>query len=91
MPIDSDDPIRTTDPDNLAPGLEGVPRTDIDRVEQLVPSFVEAALRSPLVLTRHGREAFVLMPLDAYRRVWTAVPRPPLIEGQAVVTKGKGG
>lgn len=77
-----DEPITTAGPDNPAPGLEGVPRTDIDRVEQMVPSFVEAALRSPLVLTRHGREAFVLMPLDVYRRFWSSVPRPPLIEGE---------
>lgn len=80
-PPTGDEPILTAGPDNPAPGLEGVPRTDIDRVEQLAPSFVEAALRSPLVLTRHGREAFVLMPLDVYRRFWSSVPRPPLIEG----------
>jgi hypothetical protein len=77
-----DDPILTAPPAEPAPGLEGLPRTDIDRVEQAIPSFVEAALRSPLVLTRHGREAFVLMPLDAYRRLWAAAPRPPLIEGE---------
>jgi hypothetical protein len=77
-----DEAITTAGPANPAPGLEGLPRTDIDRVEHLVPSFVEAALRSPLVLTRHGREAFVLMPLDVYRRFWSSVPRPPLIEGQ---------
>jgi hypothetical protein len=76
-----EEPITTEGPENPAPGLEGLPRTDIDRVEALVPSFVEAAIRSPLVLTRHGREAFVLMPLDVYRRLWDAAPRPPVIEG----------
>lgn len=77
-----DDPIETAGPEEPAPGLEGLPRTDIDRVEQAIPSFVEAALRSPLVLTRHGREAFVLLPLDVYRRLWAAAPRPPVIEGE---------
>jgi hypothetical protein len=79
-----DEPILTEGPANPAPGLEGLPRTDIDRVEQVVPGLVEAALRSPLVLTRHGREAFVLLPLDVYRRLWAAAPRPPLIEGDKV-------
>ena len=77
-----DEAITTAGPAIPAPGLEGLPRTDIDRVELAVPTFVEAALRSPLVLTRHGREAFVLLPLDAYRRLWAAAPRPPLIEGE---------
>ena len=81
-PGTGDEPIMTAGPDNPAPGLEGVPRTDIDRVELVAPSFVEAALRSPLVLTRHGREAFVLLPLDVYRRIWGSVPRPPVIEGE---------
>lgn len=77
-----DDPITTAGPENPAPGLEGLPRTDIDRVELMAPGFVEAALRSPLVLTRHGREAFVLLPLDVYRRIWGSAPRPPVIDGE---------
>lgn len=78
-----DEAIATAAPADPAPGLEGMPRTDIDRVENVIPSFVEAALRSPLVLTRHGREAFVLLPLDVYRRLWAAAPRPPLIDGES--------
>ncbi len=57
-----------------------MPRADIGPVETAVPRLLDAAARGPLVLTRHGREAFVLLPMDAYRRLWDAAPRPPVID-----------
>ncbi|MDB5371759.1 MAG: Antitoxin [Belnapia sp.] len=77
---DADEPIRTVFPGDPAPGLEGLPRVDLAEVEALVPTLVDQAIRGPLVLTRHGQEAFVLLPLDAYRRLWATAPRPPVID-----------
>jgi hypothetical protein len=77
----NDDPIRSSHGGDPAPGLEGVPRSDMSALETAVPKLVDAALRGPVVLTRHGREAFVLMPLDVWRRAWDASPRPPVLLG----------
>ena len=77
---DPDDPIQTRFPGNLAPGLEGLARVDLAPVESAVPELVDQAIRGPLVLTRNGQEAFVLLPLDIYRRLWASAPRPPVID-----------
>ena len=81
-PALSDDPIRSPFVPVPAPGLEGVPRSDMARLEAALPKLVDSALGGPVVLTRHGEEAFVLLPLDIWRRVWAAAPRPPLILGR---------
>ena len=77
-----DEPIQTVFSGDPAPGLEGLPRLDLAAVETLVPVLVEQAIQGPVVLTRHGQEAFVLLPLDVYRRLWAAAPRPPVIEAR---------
>ena len=76
-----DDPIRPTREGDPAPGLEGVLRADMAELETAVPKLLDAAVRGPVVLTRHGHEAYVLMPLDIWRRVWEAAPRPQVIQG----------
>lgn len=78
-----DEALRTTPEGDPAPGLEGLPRAALEPLEEAVPSFMDHALRGPVVLTRNGAEAFVLLPLDAYRRLWAAAPRPPVIDGSA--------
>lgn len=83
-----DEPIQTTPGGDPAPGLEGLPRMDLATVETLVPALVDQAIRGPLVLTRHGEEAFVLLPLDIYRRLWAAAPRPPVIDAEPHATAG---
>lgn len=79
---DRDLPIETAFDGDPAPGLEGMPRTDFAPVETSVPSLVDQAVRGPVVLTRNGVEAFVLLPLDVYRRLWAAAPRPPVVEAE---------
>src|SRR3954447_16279283 len=79
---EEDQPIRPPAEADPAPGLEGLARFDLDAVEAAVPQLVDQAIQGPVVLTRHGRESFVLLPLDIWRRVWEAVPRPPVIEGE---------
>jgi hypothetical protein len=79
---DRDLPIETGFEGEAAPGLEGMPRTDLAPIEAQIPSLVDQAIRGPVVLTRHGAEAFVLLPLDVYRRLWAAAPRPPVIEAE---------
>ncbi|MEN0075432.1 MAG: hypothetical protein AAGC69_13670 [Paracraurococcus sp.] len=63
-----------------APGLEGQPRLDMGLIEAAMPKLVDHAVGGPVVLTRHGAEAYVLLPLDIWRRVWTAIPRPPVVD-----------
>ena len=77
-----DEAIRPTPEGDVAPGLEGVPRADIGALEAAVPSLVERAVTGPLVLTRHGEDAFVLLPLDLWRLHWRGVPRPPVIDAE---------
>jgi hypothetical protein len=62
------------------PGLEGVPRMDMGALQESLPSLVENAAGGPVVLTRNGSDAFVLLPVDAYGRLWARAPRPPVIE-----------
>lgn len=78
-PRHEDEAIGTASAAAEAPGLEGIPRADMAMLEESVPTLVDRALRGPVVLTRHGADAFVLLPLDAYRRLWASAPRPPLI------------
>jgi hypothetical protein len=63
------------------PGLEGLPRMDMGALEESLPSLVESAVRGPIVLTRRGSDAFVVLPVDAYGRLWARAPRPPVIDG----------
>jgi prevent-host-death family protein len=78
----NDDPIQSVHGGDPAPGLEGVPRSDMSVLETAVPKLVDSAMRGPVVLTRHGREAFVLLPLDIWRRVWSSSRRPPVLQPQ---------
>ena len=80
MVYTGDEAIPSSPPDGPAPGLEGLPRMDMGALEASVPSLVDSAVRGPLVLTRNGADAFVLLPLDAYGRLWARSPRPPVID-----------
>ena len=80
--MDEDEAIRSGSVEHPAPGLEGQPRFDMAQVEVAVPKLVDHAMGGPVVLTRHGSEAFVLLPLDVWRRVWQAIARPPVIDAQ---------
>jgi hypothetical protein len=77
---DEDEAIRSGSVDIPAPGLEGQPRFDMAQIETAVPKLVDHAVGGPVVLTRHGAEAYVLLPLDIWRRVWGAIARPPVID-----------
>ncbi len=70
------------------PGLEGLPRMDMGALEESLPSLVESATRGPIVLTRRGHDAFVVLPVDAYSRLWARAPRPPVIDGAVDVAGG---
>ena len=65
---------------DAAPGLEGLPRVDMSALEESLPSLMDTAVQGPVVLTRRGSDAFVMLPLDAYRRLWGRAPRPPVID-----------
>jgi hypothetical protein len=82
-PAREDEALRTSPEGDPAPGLEGLPRAELEPLELAAPSFMDYAVRGPVVLTRQGRDAFVLLPLDVYRRLWAAAPRPPMIDGEA--------
>ena len=69
-----------TAPPSATEGLEGQPRMDAGALEESLPHLIDAVLRGPLVLTRHGRDAFVLLPVDLWQRVWAGAKRPPVIE-----------
>lgn|GEM_PF-3497767 len=86
---EADDAIRTGGLAEMAPGLEGYPRVDAGAFETSLPSLLDALLRGPVVLTRQGRDAFVLLPADIWQRVWAAAPRPPVVEGSADAPKPK--
>ena len=66
--------------------LESVPRADFAVMEEAQPKLLDAALRGQLVLTRHGRDAFVILPIDQYAALLAAAqarlpPGPTVIEG----------
>jgi hypothetical protein len=75
-----DEAIPSGTPDNAAPGLEGLLRVDMGTLEESLPSLVDSAVRGPVVLTRNGSDTFVMLPLDAYCRLWAQAPRPPVID-----------
>ncbi|MBK1659288.1 type II toxin-antitoxin system Phd/YefM family antitoxin [Paracraurococcus ruber] len=77
---DEDEAIRSGTVPDPAPGLEGYPRVDMQLIEAAVPKLVDHAVGGPVVLTRHGREAYVLLPLDIWRRVWGATSPPPVLD-----------
>jgi hypothetical protein len=77
---EQDEPITSGAVDEPAPGLEGQPRLDMALIEAAVPKLIDHAVGGPVVLTRHGSEAFVLLPLDIWRRVWLAIARPPVVD-----------
>ncbi len=85
---DPDAAVRPTRPGDPAEGLEALPRADVAVLEAAQPALIDAALRGALVLTRHGRDAFVLLPADQFQRLvlLAEAPRlkgPPVIEGNA--------
>ncbi|MBY0336903.1 MAG: type II toxin-antitoxin system Phd/YefM family antitoxin [Acetobacteraceae bacterium] len=82
-----DEAIRPTPEDEPRLGTEHLPRADIAVLEQSQPRLVDAALRGPVILTRHGRDAFVLLPVDMFSRLARdaearRLKGPPVIEGQ---------
>ena len=77
---DEDAPIPSGSVADPAPGLEGQPRLDMTVLEAAMPKLIDHAVGGPVVLTRHGVEAFVLLPLDVWRRVWGGMARPPVID-----------
>ncbi|WP_160122754.1 type II toxin-antitoxin system Phd/YefM family antitoxin [Rhodovarius lipocyclicus] len=64
-----DDPLRPTRPGDPGEGLENFPRADIAVIEASQPKLVDACLQGPVVLTRHGRDAFVMLPVDQFQRL----------------------
>ncbi len=77
-----EEPLRTTPEGDPAPGLARLPRAELDSLEQVVPGFVDRLVSGAVVLTRHGEDAYVVLPLDAWRRIWAALPRRPVLEGE---------
>jgi len=77
---DEDAPIQSGSVENPAPGLEGQPRLDMALLEAAMPKLIDHAVGGPVVLTRHGAEAYVLLPLDIWRQVWRGAARPPVID-----------
>lgn len=75
-----DEAIPSGNPPGVTPGLEGLLRVDMGALEESLPSLVESAAGGPVILTRRGSDAFVLLPLDAYCRLWAQAPRPPVID-----------
>jgi hypothetical protein len=81
-----DEAIRPTPEDEPRIGTEHLPRVDIAALETAQPRLVDAALRGPVLLTRHGRDAFVLMLVDVFSRMARdaearRLKGPPVIEG----------
>jgi hypothetical protein len=84
MPETGDEAIRPSGASGgTTPGLEGLPRMDMGALQESLPSLVEAAAGGPVVLTRNGSDTFVMLPIDAYRRLWAQAPRPPVIDATA--------
>ncbi len=75
-------PTREGDPKE---GLESFPRADLSVLETAQPKLIDASLRGPVVLTRHGRDAFVILPVDQFQRLALLaearrLPGPTVIE-----------
>ena len=58
------------------------------QIEAAVPKLIDHAVGGPVVLTRHGADSYVLLPLDIWRRVWLAIARPPVIEAEREAEDG---
>ncbi len=80
-----DDPL-LTGADGPIAGTEGLPRVDAAAVEIAQPRLLDAAVRGPLVLTRDGRDSFVLLPRDAFERLVreAAVSRAQIARGKVI-------
>jgi len=79
-PPEEDTAIRPTPDGDPAAGLEGQPRADMSAIELALPGLIDRLVAGPVVLTRGGQDSFVLLPLDIWRRLWLAAPRPPVID-----------
>jgi hypothetical protein len=66
-PANPDEAVRPTRDIDPMEALEALPRADIAVLENSQPKLVDAALRGAMVLTRHGRDAFVLLPVDEFQ------------------------
>jgi len=66
-PANPDEAVRPTRDIDPMEALEALPRADIAVLENAQPKLVDAALRGAMVLTRHGRDAFVLLPVDEFQ------------------------
>lgn len=66
-PANPDEAVRPTRDIDPMEALETLPRADIAVLENAQPKLVDAALRGAMVLTRHGRDAFVLLPVDEFQ------------------------
>jgi hypothetical protein len=65
-PANPDEAVRPTRDIDPMEALEALPRADIAVLETAQPKLIDAALRGAMVLTRHGRDAFVLLPVDEF-------------------------
>lgn len=86
LPPYDDEAVRPTRDVDPMEGLERLPRADIAVLENAQPKLIDAALRGAVVLTRYGRDAFVLLPVDEFQNLareamTRRVPGPPVIEG----------
>ncbi len=66
-PPHPDEAVRPTRDVDPREGMERFPRADISVLETAQPKLIDAALRGAVVLTRHGRDAFVLLPVDEFQ------------------------
>jgi hypothetical protein len=66
-PANPDEAVRPTRDIDPMEALEALPRADIAVLETSQPKLIDAALRGAMVLTRHGRDAFVLLPVDEFQ------------------------
>ena len=66
-PANPDEAVRPTRDIDPMEALEALPRADIAVLENAQPKLIDAALRGAMVLTRHGRDAFVLLPVDEFQ------------------------
>jgi hypothetical protein len=66
-PANPDEAVRPTRDIDPLEALEALPRADIAVLETAQPKLIDAALRGAMVLTRHGRDAFVLLPVDEFQ------------------------
>ena len=66
-PANPDEAVRPTRDIDPMEALEALPRADIAVLETSQPKLIDAALRGAVVLTRHGRDAFVLLPVDEFQ------------------------